>query len=106
MSMDVGFLRWLNQTATISPWIKQDGSGDAEYGPSFTAKCFDSGGGFRAIINRAGVEVVSRKSIYFDGLTPLQTLDLLTLEGETYPIMEIIPYYDEKGNLFMSEAFM
>jgi len=103
--MDAGFKEWLNTVVQIQPYISQDGAGDPTFGTSFNLNCYSEGSS-RLIVNAAGEEVLSTQVLYFDGSALIHLKDYITLGVLQYPILQAIPYLNERGVIEMVEVFL
>jgi len=101
--MDVEFKRWLNQTVQVSTALTSDGAGDPIDSVLKDLRCYMEGG-TKLVINRQGEEVASTNTLYFDGADFPQLKDHIIVGTQRFSILQIVPYYDERGIAEMVEV--
>jgi hypothetical protein len=104
--MDATLKGWMNQLVQVSPYLSQDGAGDPTLGALIDLYCYSYGGGSRLVRNKSGEEVVCTRILGMDGSALVHLKDFVYLDGRRFPIMSIVPYYDDVGSIDFVEVLL
>jgi len=104
--MDIMFKSWLNQTVQIESYVSQDGAGDCSYGTSRNVSCYMYGGGQR--FTHDGTHNITQWTsvLCVDGTETVNPKDRVTIGGRKFPVLHVVPYYDDLGNKEFSEVHL
>ena len=95
--MDKQLLKRLRHTVQHHVCTGEDDYGDKTYAPPVERKCYREKK-FTAIRTREGQEVMSAIRLYFDGLIPISTDDVFTVDGDDYPVLTYAQFDGLKPN--------
>lgn len=111
--MDPQLKRWLQQQIQWEQYTGTDQYGGSTYAAAVSIACHIEGSN-KAIRQRDGTVVVSKQTVYLSGDDPnaanMSLHDRFTplgpgSEGALKPL-EITPYYDDKGRLWLLEVVL
>lgn len=104
--MDTIIKSWMNEVVQVQAPMATDGAGDPTLQPPIDLYCYSYGGGSRLVRNRQGDEVVCTKILCTEGNALVHLKDFVYIDGRRYPILDIIPYYDDIGNVEIVEVLL
>lgn len=84
--------KWLDLPVQIKPFLKRDGTGDKTYGATINTFCYAEGK-VVVVTNNAGVESISTKQLYLDGIETVTELDTIIFEGREKDIKSVGTFY-------------
>lgn len=90
-------------------YSNQNGAGEKSYSSKVTLYCYKQGGA-RLVRTSRGEQVVSKEILYLDGsninVAQISVKDRITTPTGTYPILDVLPFYNEKGILDLVEVII
>jgi len=104
--MDITLKSWMKQVIQVRAHQTQDGAGDPTLGASIDLYCYSYGGGSRLVRNKNGEEIICTKILCMDGTSLIHLKDFVYIDSHRYPIISIVPYYDDLGNIEIVEVFI
>jgi hypothetical protein len=95
---------WVNLPATLKKYVGRTGTGDKQFGPSISIKCYAEGK-VSVVSDFDGKEVVSNKRLFIDGSIRINPLDVIYFEERDHDIKSI-NYYYSNGKIDMQVVYL
>lgn len=83
---------WMDLPVAIKPLIRYTGTGSKEFGDTLETTCYAEGK-VQTVKDNKGVEVVSNLQLYFDGSTPINSLDTVEFFGEEKTVISVSTFF-------------
>ena len=89
----------------LHKFLSVDDTLSKQYSPPTTYKCYMEEE-LKTVVNDAGEEVVSDRTLYADGSVEIVSDDLIEFEGNKYPIKALSNIRTKKGKIVLRVVYM